>query len=279
MLPLFLLLFYIPIFLSPALYFVIFGLNIPVFVWFEKLYTPLYHYINDHFLHLKQGHTDLKLNEFIFHIIAITTAIIATILWSVFDKKRKSYTKADFWLRHTLKYVLAIVIFSYGMDKLIPNQMSMPDTYTLDARVGDFSPYWLFWTVMGSHPFYESFTGLVEVTAALLLVFPRTYVVGLIVLTGTLINVLMLNIGFDISVTYYVIVLLTTCGFLLFPYLKSIFDFLLNKQQVELYKQPKPNISKLHNAIFIFSAVLFIVSAVLITRDNLNRYSESCKKH
>ncbi len=72
------------------------------------------------------------------------------------------------------------------MDKLIPNQMSMPDTYTLDARVGDFSPYWLFWAVMGSHPFYESFTGLVEATAALLLFFPRTFVVGLIVLTGNL---------------------------------------------------------------------------------------------
>lgn len=264
--------------LNAPLYFMIFGLNIPVFLWFDKLYAPWYHFVNDHILHLKQAHTDLKLNEFIFHLMAITTAFMATIIWSVFDRKRKSYAQADFWLRHALKYILAIIIFSYGIDKLIPNQMSLPDTSTLDAPVGDFSPFYLFWTLMGSHTFYQSFTGLVEITAAFLLVFNRTHVMGLIVLTGTLINVLMLNIGFDISVTYFVTLLLVACLYLLFPFLASISQFIFNLQPTELYKPSILNNSKRFKVIFILSAIVFMASIISNTIDNWTRYAKTVKQ-
>ncbi|MDQ6844028.1 MAG: hypothetical protein M3Z92_06720 [Bacteroidota bacterium] len=209
-------------------------------------------------------------------MLAITTAIVVTILWSLIDKKRKSYTRADFWLRHTLRFVLAIIIFSYGIQKLIPVQMPMPDTATLDAPVGYFPPGGLFWTLMGSNTFYQSFTGLVEVTVALLFVFSRTYVIGLIVLTGTLVNILMLNIGFDIGATYVVLVLLTACVYLLFPYLKSIIYFLLNKQPIKLYEQPKPD-NRLYRTIFILSTALFIASAFFNIRHSRSSYNRRVK--
>ena len=266
-------------FLGSALYVFIFGFNFALYDWFEKLYAPVYGYINKHFLHLKQVDTRLTINGFLFIIVGIITATVITVLWSAFDKKRKSYTQADFWLRHILKYVLAIIIFSYGIDKLIPNQMQAPGTDILDTPAGNFPPSWLFWTLMGSHTFYESFTGAVEVAAAFLLVFPRTYVMGLIILSATLINVLMLNISFDIGVTYFVMGLLIAVIYLLFPFLRSILYFLFSKQPAELYKQPKPGSSKLYKAIFISSASLFIVSAIFNTVDSLNSYIKNKKRN
>ena len=264
-------------FLGSALYVFIFSFNFALYDWFEKLYARVYDYINNHFLHLKQVDTRLTVNGFLFIIIGIVTAVVVTVFWSAFDKKRKSYTQADFWLRHILKYVLAIIIFSYGIDKLIPDQMQLPSTKILDISAGNFPPGWLFWTLMGSHTFYESFTGAVEVAAAFLLVFSRTYAMGLIILSATLINVLMLNISFDIGVTYFVIGLLVAVMYLLFPFLKSILYFLFSKQPAELYKQPKPGSSKLYKAIFISSYALFIVSAIFNTTDSLNSYTKKEK--
>ena len=266
-------------FLGSAVYVFIFGFNFALYSWFERLYAPVYSYINSHLFHLKQASTRLTINEFLFLIIGIVTSIIVTILWTVFDKQRKSYIKADFWLSHILKYFLAIIMFSYGIDKLIPVQMSMPNTDYLYSRVGNFPPSSLFWTLMGSHTFYESFTGSVEIIAALLLLFSRTYVIGLIVLAGTLLNVLMLNISFDIGVTYFVLVLLMAVLYLLFPYLKSINYFLCNKQPGELYRPPRPNNSKLQKAIIIISIALFIVSAVLNATDSIKSYGRNIKSN
>lgn len=242
---------------------------------FKKLFAPLYAYINDHIFHFEQAETNLSVDDFNFHVIAVTTAVVITIFWSIFDRKRNAYTKADFWLRYILRYVLAIIIFSYGISKLIPVQMEMPDTHSLDTAIGKASPFQLFWTTMAVGSFYEPFTGLVEITAALLLFFPRTYVLGLIVLTGTMLNVVMINIGFDIGVTYYSLLLLTATLYLLFPYLTSIISFLLSKQPVLLYQQPKSSNSKLNKTIFIFSAGLFIISAIASINDVLSRYGKT----
>ncbi|MEO7119695.1 MAG: hypothetical protein ABIY62_01285 [Ginsengibacter sp.] len=262
-----------------GLYVLISGGNRSVRTWFNRIYNPIYDYINNHILHLKQGETNLTINNYIFQLMAITIAIVATILWSVVDKKRKSYEQADFWLRHTLKYLLAIFIFSYGILKLFPVQMLAPDLNALNTPLGQLPISMLMVYFMGSSSFYESFTGLVEVTAALLLVFPKTYVMGLMVLTGILINILMLNIGYDFfGMTHKVIAMfLAPCVYLLYPYLKSIIDFLFNKQEVALYKPTNPIASKFYKPISILSAIIFFVLALVCTTQALNDYKEVVK--
>jgi hypothetical protein len=243
--PVFFCFFMFQFLLDPALYIFLFGFNMSLYHWFEHLDAPVYSYLNSHFFHLTQTATKLTVNGFVFFITSIVTAIAATVLWSVVDKQRKSYTKADFWLRHFLTYVLAIFIFSYGIDKLIPVQMPLPGTDDLYTRAGNLQPSYLFWILIGSHTFYQSFTGLVEIIGVLLLVFTRTHVTGLMVLTITLLNVLMLNISFDIGVTYFVTVILLAILYLLSPYLDSILYFLYHHKPGQLYKQPTPGNSKL----------------------------------
>ncbi|MEO8854353.1 MAG: hypothetical protein ABI359_11260 [Ginsengibacter sp.] len=266
-------------FFHPGLYVLISGGNPSVRTWFKKIYNPIYDYINNHILHLIQGETSLTINNYIFHLMAITIAIVATILWSVMDKRRKSYQRADFWLRHILKYLLAINIFSYGILKLLAVQMRAPDINALDTPLGQLPISSLMVYFMGSSSFYECFTGLVEVTAALLLVFPKTYVMGLMVLTGILINILMLNIGYDyFGMTHNVIAMfLAPCVYLLYPYLKSIMDFLFNKKQVALYKPTNPIGSKLYKPISILSAIIFIFLTFVCTRQAVNGYKEVVK--
>lgn len=259
-------------FLSPTFYVFVFGFNFSVYDWFVNLYAPVYDFVNNHLLHLKHADTRLDVSDFIFNIASISISIVACTLWSIADWQRKSYNHMDFWLRHILKYLLAIIMFSYGIDKLIPDQMWPPGIEELHTPLGNFIPSSLFWLLMGSHSFYESFTGLVELITSLLLIFPRTYVLGLIVLCGALFNVLMLNMSFDIGATYFVIILLITSIYLLFPYLKSIIHFLVNKQPISIHVPPDTIRSKLTKGILTFFASLFILSAFFNTKTTLHSF-------
>ena len=259
-------------FLSSAFYVFVFGFNISVYDWFENLYTPVSDFVNSHLLHLKQADTRLAVSNFIFHLASIAISIVACTLWSIADWQRKSYNQMDFWLRWILKYLLAIIMFSYGIDKLIPNQMQPPEIEELRTPLGNFIPSSIFWSLMGSHSFYESFTGLVELITSLLLIVPRTYVLGLIILSGALFNILMLNMSFDIGATYFVIILLTTSIYLLFPYLKSIIHFLVNKQPVSIYVQPDTTRSKRTKRVLTFFATFFILSAFFNTKTALDYF-------
>ncbi len=64
-----------------------------------------------------------------------------------------------------------MTMFSYGIDKLIPVQMSYPSVVTLTTPMGEFSRFDVLWTFMGVAPGYMMLTGFCEILAAVLLVF------------------------------------------------------------------------------------------------------------
>ncbi len=263
--------------LSPDLYLFLFGYNVKILDWFNQLYQPLYDYINQNYLHLKQTDGRLLINDFLFEIVAIVFTLMLTLLWSLIDRKRISYNQANFWLQHFLKYSLAIVLFAYGMDKLVPVQMPLPSTEALDLPIGYYHPSFAFWNLMGSQSFYQSFSGLAEISGVLLLLFKRTKVIGLIFIFGTLVNILMLNVGFDIGVTYYIINLLIVCIYLLYPYLQSIFQFFIQKDKVKIYEQSIYPLNKGSRFIYYIPIMLFIISAFFNIKKPIQHYLAASK--
>jgi hypothetical protein len=70
---------------------------------------------------------------------------------------------------------------------------------------------------MGASPPYEVFTGIVECVGALLLLAPRTTLLGALIQAGVLVNVVMLNFCYDVCVKLFSSTLLLMTLFLIVP--------------------------------------------------------------
>ena len=71
-------------------------------------------------------------------------------------------------LRIALRCWVGVVLFHYGVAKLIEIQFRPPPAWILDQRVGDKSPMGLMWTFMGHSRPYTFGVGLVECVGAVM---------------------------------------------------------------------------------------------------------------
>src|SRR5207244_10396463 len=101
----------------------------------------------------------------------VLIAALATVVWSMLDRRRISYAKLDQWLRLYVRIVLACAMFVYGGDKVIPSQMTPPSLSTLMQPFGDLTPYQLLWSFIGAGTPYQVFAGVVEMPAGTLILF------------------------------------------------------------------------------------------------------------
>jgi hypothetical protein len=141
-------------------------------------------------------------------------------------------------------YYLAWVLMKYGLDKLFKAQFYSPEPNILFSRVGDLDKDILFWTSMGSSYSYSVITGLFEIIPAIFLLFTKTRNLGILLTIGVLINVLALNLGFDISVKFFVCFLLLISGYLVQPFASNLWYFLSN-QPIQITSIPKPRTENL----------------------------------
>lgn len=133
---------------------------------------------------------------------------------------------ADSTVRHVFQslmiWFLAFQLFSYGIDKLFLGQFYTPFSNILMRPFGQLDRDILYWSVMGLSPIYSYFLGAMEVIGALLVLFYRTRVIGLYISFAMLLNIVMINFGFDISVKLVSSFLLALNLTLLFPHLKRL---------------------------------------------------------
>ncbi len=116
-----------------------------------------------------------------------------------------------------LRVVLAASLLEYGMTKVIPTQFPAPPLTALVTRVGEMTLSALLWTTIGSAPAYKIVTGCVEVLAGVLLLLPRTATLGALLGLVSLLQVLLLNLTFDIGVKLVTAHLIALALVLLWP--------------------------------------------------------------
>lgn len=164
----------------------------------------------------------------------LVAAALATVLWSVLDRKRPSYVALQQGFRLLLRLTLALALIRYGTFKVIPTQMISPNPpFALLQRFGELRPMELLWTFVGSSPAYESFTGGAELLAGLLLLLPRTTLLGALVAIGDMTMVVVLNFCFDVHVKLYAMHLLAMAVLLVLPDLRRLSDLFLFNRAVE----------------------------------------------
>jgi hypothetical protein len=149
-------------------------------------------------------------------------AIVGTVIWSVIDRRRQRYDRLYRWFRIFLRFALGTTMISYGFSKAFPLQMPAPQLTRLLEPYGNFSPMGVLWYSIGASFAYQRFVGIVEVIGGTLLFFPRTQLVGSLVLLGATVEVFMLNMTYDVPVKLFAFHLVVMSAVLIAPYAKSL---------------------------------------------------------
>lgn len=204
----------------------------------------------------------------------LALAAAATLLWSVLDRRRAGYERLHQWLRLMLRFSLAIAMITYGMAKVIPNQMMPPHMGTLLQRVGDLSPMRMLWTFMGSSPAYETFTGLAELLGGLLLLVPRTTLLGALVCVADMTMVFMLNLCYDVPVKIMSFHYLMMAILLVAPDLRRLADMFLFNRGTAPAPTPPPLFirRRLDAAVQVLFCLFGLYSIVINIPAGMERY-------
>ncbi len=128
---------------------------------------------------------------------------MAAVIWSMVDRQRASYPVLLYWLRTGLRYYLAGYALTYGIIKLFLLQMTFPTLSQLATPLGDFLPMRLSWMFIGYSPLYQCFSGMAETMAGVLLLVRRTTTLGLLAAAGAFLNVVMINLAYDVPVKLF----------------------------------------------------------------------------
>jgi len=168
----------------------------------------------------------------------LAVALAATAVWSALDRHRTQYVALHGWFRLFIRMGLAAVMFEYGMTKVIPNQFAAPSLNIMVTPAGDLSLNTLFWTAVGASPGYQMATGWAELLAGILLLVPRTTVLGALVCLLDMVYVFTLNMTFDVGLKITSLHLVLLCLFLLVPEWKRLAGFFLLDRATEPSTQP-----------------------------------------
>jgi hypothetical protein len=125
------------------------------------------------------------------------------LIWTFFARQTE-YGRLHAWLRVYVRYALGGIVLDYGFSKVFfPGQFAPPTLDRLMEPFGHSSPMGLLWTFMGASHAYTTFTGVIECLGGLLLFTQRTALLGAVLVTAAMGNVVMLNFSYDVPVKLF----------------------------------------------------------------------------
>ncbi|MEL6654559.1 MAG: hypothetical protein AAFQ87_27540, partial [Bacteroidota bacterium] len=193
------------------------------------------------------------------HLLALLTlSILGTLIWSVLDRKRTSYSELFYYLYAYLRYYLAVVLMLYGFVKIFKTQFPFPGLMRLTEPLGDFSPMGLLWTFMGYSEPYNWFTGFGEALGGFLLFFRRTTTLGSLVIIAVMSNVAVLNFSYDVPVKLFSLHLLGFAIILALLDGRRLWNVLIMNKTALAAKLPEPTLNQSGKRLFLVVKVLMI---------------------
>jgi len=198
-----------------------------------------------------------KTYDWILQFCILVVALLATAIWSLIDRRRENYATAYKWFRLFIRFFLAGQMLTYGWAKAVPLQMPFPRLYTLVEPYGNFSPMGVLWASIGASPAYEIFAGCAEILGGILLIVPRTAMLGALVCLADMTQVFMLNMTYDVPVKLFSFHLILLSLFLLAPDVKRLIDFFFLNRPVQPSTQFPLFATRRGNRIAVVAQILF----------------------
>ena len=148
---------------------------------------------------------DSKYDYSRFLLIAILS-IIGAIIWRLLDKRVKFINiNVKTWVVTIIRYHVGLTLILYGMAKVLMLQFGEMDLLNLEDKVGSYTGMGFLWKFMSYSAFYTKTTGYIEVIGGALLLFRKTTFFGAIISFVAMANVVIIDIGYDVSVKMFAI--------------------------------------------------------------------------
>jgi hypothetical protein len=187
----------------------------------------------------------------------LVIAAVATIIWSVLDRRRPRYDGLSKWFRLFVRFALVGQMLTYGFAKVLPLQMPFPFLDTLIEPYGNFSPMGVLWSFIGASPAYEVICGSAELLCGLLLILPRTALLGALLSVGVAGQIFILNMTYDVPVKQLSLHLVLMALFLAAPELGRLSKFFFGNASVGPSQQPPLFASYRANRIALAVQIVF----------------------
>lgn len=176
--------------------------------------------------------------------ILVAAAVTGSLIWGLLDSKRKNYDVLYYWLRVIVRYRAALGIIGFGFLKLFPAQMPYPSLGILNGDFGDMTQQKVYWMSVAIVPFYQAFSGVLEVSAGVLLLFRKTTVWGSALLFSALGTIAVVNVTYDNTLHVYATYFAVASAFLMLHDLKKAKELLIDQEFVLPYHYYYPAFAK-----------------------------------
>jgi hypothetical protein len=113
------------------------------------------------------------------------------------------------------------------------------------------------WSSIGASPAYEMFAGSAEMLGGILLIFPRTTMLGALVCVADMTQVFMLNMTYDTPVKLFSFHLLLLASFLLVPEFQRLADVFFRNRTAGPSTQPPLFHTRRANRIALAAQIIF----------------------
>ncbi|UOR06458.1 hypothetical protein MUN82_05020 [Hymenobacter aerilatus] len=167
--------------------------------------------------------------------IALGLALLIGLVWTLLARKREEYEVLYYWLRVIVRFRAGIGIIGFGFTKVFPTQMPYPSIGLLNSDFGDMTAQKIFWLQIGIVPWYQVFTGVVELLAGVLLFFRRTTFLGAALLLGALGDIVFVNFAYDGGVHVYSSYFVLLAAFLLVQDVPNLYNLLIRERYTVPY--------------------------------------------
>jgi hypothetical protein len=187
--------------------------------------------------------------------------------WSVLDRLESDAPRLRVLFRIWIRFWLATAMLSYGLIKVVPMQFPAPSADLLDLPYGEASPMGVLWRFMGTSAPYTMFAGTFEVLAGSLLAFRRTTLLGSLVATAVLVNIVALNFCYDVPVKLYSLHLLAMALILAAPDAGTLLRLFVMHQPAVPVPDPalfqSPRATRIVGAAVGAALLLYVTSSVI----------------
>lgn len=189
-------------------------------------------------------------------------ALVGSIVWSVFDRRRNNYQALLYWFTVIVRYYLAFMLITYGLFKVFKSQFPAPNEYRLMETYGQSSPMGLAWTFLGFSKGFNYFMGFAEVIGGLLLFIRKTKTFGALFCMTVTGNIVAINYCFDVPVKIFSSMLFLMALFIAAPDIIRLIRFFILNRESRL-KSYKPSFrSKSWEIAFLLINAIFICSVL-----------------
>lgn len=210
-------------------------------------------------------------------------AAVASVCWTVLDKRTRTHNKLFYWLCVIVRYYVAITMFSYGFAKVFKLQFPFLSPDRLLQPYGTSSPMGLAWNFFGFSKGYNYVMGVAELLSGVLLLFRRTTTLGAIVTLVVAGNIMAINYCFDVPVKLLSTTLVVMASFLLARDVRRLLRFFfLNKPAgaanitAPVFRKKWQNVA---TAVIKYGLVLYVITVnILQALEAMQEYGDHAAK-